>query len=243
MKRLLVFFLLTPALAQAHLRFEDRAYSEAELKGVMAALCASRVVLKEQTCTARPSLYSGTIALNRVLEGSFSAPNRRELVVQVTYDPPDNRFGGVALFERTPSRLRLLRYTDQVYASSCLKYRVAGRDSLVCYSSGMGQGYQVEILRQVRLSTGGVQEEGLLELYDNAGTCQEAYRGVSITGLERRGLSLVVRLEERRGQNNPNCDLDPQTLPVNRHTLTFTLQNDTFRPDAASARIIAVLKR
>ncbi len=56
-------------------------------------------------------------------------------------------------------------------------------------------------------------------------------------------MSLVVRLEERRGQNNPNCDLDPQTLPVNRHTLTFTLQNDTFRPDAASARIIAVLKR
>ena len=239
-----VLLLSASASAQGNLRFDERDFTEAELKGVMTALCASRVIPKEQTCTAKPNIHDGTISLNKALEGSFSAANKRELVVQVTYDPPDNRFGGVALFERTSSGLRLMHYTDQTYASDCIKYRLAGRDNLVCYSSGMGQGYVVEILRQVRFTAKDTQVVvEILNVTDNAGTCQEEYTGVSIVGLERRGLNLVVRLEERRGKNKVSCDLKPETLPATRHTLTFTMQNSTFKPDATSARIIAALKR
>lgn len=207
-----------------------------------------------QTCPDSTTDNSIGGTLTSVIYGNFTKAGNQEALVDLGgCEAHAANFGGTVLLHRSNNGWSKVRYERGLRSNSCLKIRNrTGRDSLICQNSYMGQGHLMDWIEAVEISTTQTQNTRLLEVESNTATCRPPYYEVQIKDFLLRDTNkdnrpdLIIKVSETREpksitrSNNDQCD--PRLPKPKQHQLTFVFNGQSFRPTAATTKLIRQLE-
>jgi hypothetical protein len=157
--------------------------SQKDAIALMQSICGPGNIAQEKgkiVCKKCPSFTSyndGTATLTSVVYGSFTKAGIREALVDLgDCEPHAGNWGGSVLLRRTNKGWSRIRYESGFRSNSCLKIpNKNGRDSLVCESSYMGQGYFSQGLNKFEIGSTKTTTTKILNVGSNTASCRPPF--------------------------------------------------------------------
>jgi hypothetical protein len=234
--------------------------SQKEAIALMQNICGAGNIAQEKgkiVCKKCPSFTSyndGTATLTSVVYGSFTKAGSREALVDLAdCEPHAGNWGGSVLLGRTNKGWSRIRYEQGLRSNSCLKIpNKTGRDSLVCESSYMGQGYFSQGLNKFEIGSTKTTSTKILNVGSNTASCRPPFYDMEIKDFTLRDTNqdkradLVVKVTEARERKGITRSSDDQCKPKlpkpKSHQLTFLYNGQSFRATPATAKLIKQLE-
>jgi hypothetical protein len=226
--------------------------TQTEVKAVMNALCENQMDTAKRTCFPKKSFYNQIPRTDKSrlmvetfgIAGAFTKASGKQVVASAWFmdgDGNQERFvAGVSLILENN---KVLRQVQDGGSTTCQAFAKGnGTDGLVCKSEALGQGnYETNIFwNDIGAAA---KPQNLLYLVDNTGGCADPTKIVQVGNFERKDINndkradLVIAVGYA-SVPNPNCDVDAQKAQKQNAKLVFLWDGKTFKPDAATAKLI-----